>query len=293
MKAVIDIGTNSVLLLIGRRRADGSLEIVGDQARVARLGQGVARTGVLDPAAIDRTLQILADYRRQAEAAGAPIEAVATEGLRLARDREVFTTAAREVLGTPVRMISGEEEARLSYLSVARELPTSGPLRVIDIGGASTELVAGHGDTLTSVVSHKIGSVRLTEEWVTEDPVPPTTIEALKSAAAHAFAEQPLPPADRLHGLAGTVTTTAALLLGLSTYDAERVDGTEWTTAQVISLRDELAAEPLEVRARRPCLPPGRADVVVAGLSILEVALTHCGAKTLVVRDRGLRYALL
>jgi len=293
VKAVIDIGTNSVLLLLGSRGANGAVCIERDEARVARLGQGVAKRGSLLPEAIDRTVAVLADYRTLADEAGAPIEAVATEGLRLARDKDVFLWRAREALGVPVRMISGEEEARLSYLSVAREHPRVDEMRVIDIGGASTELAVGRGEVVDGVVSHKIGSVRLTEEHVAHDPILPGEMLAIEAAAREAFESQPLAPADDLYGLAGTVTTTAALLLGLDAYDRDRIDGTRWSVAEVVALRDALAAEALDVRTQRPCLPPGRADVVVAGLSILRVALEHCGAKTLVVRDRGLRYALL
>lgn len=293
MKAVIDIGTNSVLLLLGSRGDDGAAQIERDEARVARLGEGVAKRGSLLPEAIDRTVKILEDYRVLADEAGAPIEAVATEGLRLASDRDVFLGRAEAALGVPVRMISGEEEARLSYLSVAREHPELPMMRVIDIGGASTELISGRGETLESAVSHKIGSVRLTEAHVRHDPITTEELDAIEAEAREVLATQPLSPAEALHGLAGTVTTTAALLLGLDDYDRDRVDGTRWSRSQIEALRDDLAAETLETRVKRPCLPPGRADVVVAGITILLVALDHCGATTLVVRDRGLRYALL
>mgnify|MGYP000238491776 CR=1 FL=1 len=293
MKAVIDIGTNSVLLLLGTRGDDGQVVIERDEARVARLGQGVAQRGSLLPEAIDRTVAILEDYRRLADEAGAPIEAVATEGLRLANNQDAFLSRAHAALGVPVRLISGQEEARLSYLSVAREHPDVESMRVIDIGGASTELASGRGDELDSVVSHKIGSVRLTEAHIRQDPATEEEIRAIEDEARRALSSQPLSPSPELYGLAGTVTTTAALLLGLTAYDRERVDGTRWTRAQIEGLRTTLAAESLEARQKRPCLPAGRADVVVAGLSILLVALDHCGAETLVVRDRGLRYALL
>ncbi|MGH1342569.1 MAG: hypothetical protein ACRBN8_13495 [Nannocystales bacterium] len=293
MKAVIDIGTNSVLLLLGSRDATGAVRISRDEARVARLGEGVAKRGSLLPAAIERTVRVLADYRALADEAGAPIQAVATEGLRLACDRDVFLERACEALGVPVRLISGEEEAELSYLSVAREHPEVGEMRVIDIGGASTELAVGKGEVVGGVVSHKIGSVRLTEAHVAHDPILAEEVLAIEATARKAFAAQPLPPSEELYGLAGTVTTTAALLLGLDAYDRDRIDGTRWSISEIVGLRDVLAAEPLDVRVQRPCLPPGRADVVVAGLSILRVAMEHCGAKTLVVRDRGLRYALL
>ncbi len=296
MHAVIDIGSNSVLLLIASRRADASLDIARDEARVARLSEGVAKTGRLSDAAIERTLEILREYAELARAAEAPIRALATEGLRMAADPERFLAPAREILGVEVEIIAGEEEARASYLSVAREQPSARELRVIDIGGASTELVVGEGETIRSMVSHRIGSVRLTEALVADPrgPVGPAELEAIEAEARRAFEAQTMAPAPELHGLAGTVTTLAAIALGLSSYARERVDGTRIARAEVRALRDALAAQTLAQRvAAHPTLSPKRADVIVAGASILCCALEHCGAETLVVRDRGLRYAYL
>ena len=292
-RAIIDIGTNSVLLLVARR-VDARVEIALDRSTITRLGQGVARTGVLAPEAIERTLATLAAYREVARSHGAEPQAVTTEGVRLASNQEAFLGPAAALLGSPVRLLSGEEEARLSYLSVAAETEGEGPLRVLDIGGGSTEIAVGEGRRLLSSVSHPIGAVRLTERLVTSDPPTPAAVAAIEAFALETFARgQPLPPAPVLHGLAGTVTTAAALLLGLEVYDRERVDGSRFASEQIRGLRDELARETSAERCRRPALDPGRADVVVAGLSILCAALRHCGAETLAVRDRGLRYALV
>jgi exopolyphosphatase/guanosine-5'-triphosphate,3'-diphosphate pyrophosphatase len=274
-----------VLLLVGRR-VGSSVEIVRDEARITRLGEGVGGSGLLGAAAIERTVQVLQEYRALAESLQAELVAVATEGLRQAGNPEAFLEPAARALGRPVTMISGDEEARLSYSSVAREEPEADTLRVLDIGGGSTELVVGRGEHIESRRSHKIGSVRMTERFSEDVP-------AIAAAVREAFAEQPVAPAPLLHGLAGTVTTAAAVLLELDSYDRERVDGTRWSATRIEALRDELAAETVEQRARRPCLPVGRADVIVAGLTILVEALRHCGATTLVCRDRGLRYALL
>lgn len=294
-RAVIDIGTNSVLLLIARRRLNSpGLEVALDESTITRLGKGVAQSGVLAPESISRTLEVLRRYRETAERFGARPLAVTTEGVRLANNRDDFLLPAAEVLGSPVRLLSGEEEAELSFRSVAQETAAGGPLRVLDIGGGSTEIAVGDGEKLVSSVSHRIGAVRLTEQFVTSDPPTREAIEAIEAEALATFARgQPLPPHPVLHGLAGTVTTAAALLLGLEKYDRERVDGSRFTAEQVRALRDELARETSAERCRRPALDPGRADVVVAGLTILLAALRHCGADTLVVRDRGLRYALL
>jgi exopolyphosphatase / guanosine-5'-triphosphate,3'-diphosphate pyrophosphatase len=292
MKAVIDLGTNSALLLVGRRDRRGRVLVVRDEARITRLGRGVGQTGHLDPKRVEATLRVLAEYRALAEQSGAEISAVATEGLRLAENRDEFIERASDLLGTPLRLISGEDEARLSYQSVANELDGDEPLRVVDIGGGSTELIVGHGETIESMLSHKIGSVRLTEDYHETDPPTSDDLAAMASAARDAFAQQPVPAHPVLHGLAGTVTTTAALLLGLQTYDRDAVDGTRWARDEVAALRDQLAAVPLSERSRA-CLPKGRADVIVAGITVLLAAMDHCGAQRLVVRNRGLRYALL
>lgn len=293
-RAVIDIGSNSVLLLVARRRDDGRMDIVTDQARITGLGRGAAKTGRLDPAAVERTLGVLREYAALATRHGAvSVEAMATEGLRLAADPSEFLAAARQALGHPVRMISGDEEAELSYRSVALELREVEALRVIDIGGASTELVVGNGTRIERRVSHRIGSVRLTEAHVHSDPATGDEIEAVAEAARAAFATQPVAPHPVLYGLAGTVTTAAGLMLGLSQYDRERVHGQRFSIEQVEALRDRLAQQTTAERLAHPLLPAGRADVIVAGVTITVAALAHCGAQELVVVDRGLRYGVL
>jgi exopolyphosphatase/guanosine-5'-triphosphate,3'-diphosphate pyrophosphatase len=292
MRAVIDIGTNTVLMLVGERGDDGRVSVVQDCARICRLGKGVAQSKRLDPEAVLRTLATLREYREIAAKHGAEIVAVATEGLRMADDADTFLGPASEALGSPICLISGDEEAELSYRSIARE-HSGGSLRVLDIGGGSTELVVGDGDTILDRKSHRIGSVRLTEQIVKSDPPSAAELDAMTTAARDAFATQPVAPHAELHGLAGTVTSAGALLLGLETYDRDRVDGHRFATDEVVGLRDRLAAETLEQRVARPILGAGRGDVIVAGMTILVEALRHCGARTLVVRDRGLRFALL
>ena len=293
MRAVIDIGTNSVLLLLARRGPDGALEVLRDQSTITRLGQGAAASGMLAPSAIARTVDCLAEYRATAEAAGAErIIAVATEGVRMARNQRDFLEPAAEALGVAVRLLSGAEEAELSYLSVARETPGGGALRVLDIGGGSTELVVGEGTEVRAAASLAVGSVRMTERLFTADPPTPEMLAAVRAEALAAF-EASMPMTPVLHALAGTATTTAALLLELAVYDRMKVDGSRFTVAQVQALRDALAGETLAQRCERPGLERGRADVIVAGVTILLAALEHCGADTLVVRDRGLRYALV
>jgi exopolyphosphatase / guanosine-5'-triphosphate,3'-diphosphate pyrophosphatase len=293
-RAVLDIGSNSVLLLVGERRDDGSLEIVRDEATVARVSEGAAARGTLSPAAIDRTLAVLRRYRELADQDNVTsIEAVATEGLRMAANASEFLEPAAAILGCEVRLISGDEEARLSYRSVALEHVDVDPLRVIDIGGASTELVIGHGLCVEQAVSHRIGSVRLSEQLGDGHPPSDRALASMIDRARETFASQPLGPHPVLYGLAGTVTTVAAVVLGLERYDRDRVDKTTLSRASVAALRSRLATMSLDQLRAIPLIGPGRADVVVAGVTILLAALEHCGADTLIVRDRGLRYALL
>lgn len=301
MKAVIDIGSNSVLLLLADREADGSLRIVEDRATVTRLSEGALRTGELSLAAVERTLDCLRTYAVRAREAGVrpgALRAVATEGVRMARNPEVFLEPAAAILGRPVEVLSGDDEARLSYLSVAREEPrvvgdTPVALRVIDIGGASTEIVTGRGEIVEDAVSLPIGGVRMTEAFVRGDPPTAQSLAALEAGIREVFARHPLAPLPILHGLAGTVTTAAGLMLGLEQYTRDRVDRTRFSIDEVRALQRTLAHETLAQRAARPLLGPGRADVCVAGLTIMVLALEHAGASTLVVRDRGLRYALI
>ncbi|MFV8750977.1 Ppx/GppA family phosphatase [Nannocystaceae bacterium ST9] len=300
MRAVIDIGSNSILLLLASRDREGRLDIVRDEASVARLSQGAAERGSLAPEAIARALAVLERYVATAREHGVEREAivaVATEGLRMVDNPDEFLTPAAALLGSPVRLISGDEEARLSYLSVALELAgersLDQELRVLDIGGGSTELAVGRGTTLIDSRSHRIGSVRLSERFVTEHPPRPEAIGEMATLVRATLASQPLAPLAELHGLAGTVTTCAALLLGLRSYERERVDRSRWPIDRIRALRDELATWPLARLQAEPMLGVGRADLVVAGATILLVALEHCGADTLVVRDRGLRYALV
>jgi exopolyphosphatase/guanosine-5'-triphosphate,3'-diphosphate pyrophosphatase len=293
VRAVVDIGTNTVLMLVGRRTADGHVDVVADHARITRLGQGVATAGRLAPEAVARTLAVLDEYRRIADEHGAEIVAVATEGVRLAADADAFLAEGATKLGVPIRRISGDEEAELSYQSIAREQGGAGHLRVLDIGGGSTELVVGDGTRIVDRRSHAIGSVRLFERHQKHDPPAPEEVAAMERDARDAFASQPLAPHPVLHGLAGTVTSAGALLLGLTAYDRERVDGVACANERIVELRDRLARETLAQRVARPILGKGRGDVIVAGLTILVAALRHCGATTLVVRDRGLRFALL
>lgn len=292
LRAVLDIGSNSVLLLVGGLNERGQFRVIRDISRITRLSEGAAQSGRLKSAAIDRTLAALHELRGIATQLGANPVAVATAGVRMAENKDAFLLPAAEVLGAEVELLSGDREAELSYRSVAVDHGPEEMLRVIDIGGGSTELVVGRGSNILSAHSHEIGAVRLTERFVHSDPVAPDALEAMERAIAESLSKQKLAPHPVLYGLAGTVTSAAALVLGLSEYQREKVDGAQLTLPELLKLRDELAAMTQEQRRALPVLGKGRADVIVAGVTVLCAAMRHCGAQMLTVCDRGLRYAL-
>ncbi len=293
MRAVVDIGSNSLLLLVGTRGSDGVIEITEDRATVTRLSRGADVRKTLNSDAVAASLAVLRDYRQSIDAYGATLAAVvATEGVRMAEDAGEFLRRVEAVMGAPVRVLSGEEEAELSFRSVSAESPSQ-PMHVIDVGGASTEVAYGEGSEIQRRYSLRIGAVRLTERVIEGDPPTSRELDLLRVAVSEELKVVKLPSSDVLVGLAGTVTTAAALLLDLDSYDREAVDGTSFSLDQVVALAEQLAGETLAVRQRRPCLPEGRADVIVAGLYIVIGAMNAIGARRLLCRDRGHRFALL
>ncbi len=299
--AAIDIGTNSVLLLVAEARAPeaggaglpGADELVAiaDRATVTRLGEGVDRSRALAPEAVERTLACLEQYADEARALGAErIDAVGTSAMRDAAGGEAFRGRARAVLGVEPRVISGDEEARLTFEGALLGLTLDGPAAVFDVGGGSTEIITAGG---ARAVSLDVGSVRLTERHLREDPPAPVELEAVRAAARRALAAAPaLALGERLVGVAGTVTSLAALSLGVAPYDGARVHGARLGRAELERLTRELAALPLAERRRLPALDPKRADVIVGGAVLVEEVVAWAHADELVVSDRGVRWGL-
>jgi exopolyphosphatase / guanosine-5'-triphosphate,3'-diphosphate pyrophosphatase len=252
---------------------------------------------------------VLAAYAAEARGLGAGrIACVATSAARDAANGAEFFEAARAGAGLVPEVISGEEEARLVWRSAWLDFggparppaaPAPGPLAVLDVGGGSTELCFGDGPAPLGRLSLQLGAVRLTERAVHQDPVPPDTVAALRAAARQAL--RPLATPDllgalagaRLVGVAGTVTTLAAVDQALPAYDAARVHGSALALARIEALVDRMAALPLAARARLPGMEPKRADVIVAGAVIVAEAMRLLGFDRLVVSDRGVRWGLV
>ena len=282
--AAIDCGTNSIRLLIADPMAQDGRTVLRDvhrEMRIVRLGQGVDATGRLAPGALERTRGALADYAALArETAVERIRMVATSATRDAANRDDFFAMVRETLGTEAEVITGDEEARLSFTGAVADLdPTAGPFLVVDVGGGSTEVVLGHWDgtraDVTAARSVDVGCVRITERHLRSDPVTPEEARAAERFAAHtlqeAFAEVPVDKARTWVGVAGTVTTLAALAHRLPAYDAERIHLSRLSLAQVRATSSELLAMTHQQRAELPVMHPGRVDVIVGGALIVRV----------------------
>ncbi|HEX9398764.1 MAG TPA: Ppx/GppA phosphatase family protein [Anaeromyxobacter sp.] len=296
--ATIDVGTNTVLLLVAERRG-AALAPLLERAEITRLGRGVDATGRLDPGAIRDTVAVLADYARAARGLGARIVAcVATSAARDAVNGAEFFDAARAAAGLAPEVIAGEEEARLVWSSAWRDFGRVGePLAVLDVGGGSTELSFGDGPAPRGRASLQVGAVRLTERHVRGDPPSADEVQALRSAAREAV--RPLaamagrPAGGRLVGVAGTVTTLSAVAQALPAYDAERVHGAALALAEVERLAGTLAALTVRERAALRGMEPKRADVILAGALVVAEAMRALGFDRLTVSDRGVRWGLL
>jgi exopolyphosphatase/guanosine-5'-triphosphate,3'-diphosphate pyrophosphatase len=298
--AAIDVGTNTVLLLVAERRGDRLVPVV-ERAEITRLGRGVDASRRLDPAAVSDTVEVLARFAAEARALGAgAIACVATSAARDAANGAEFFAAARAAAGLEPEVISGDEEARLVWASAWRDFGGAGPLAVLDVGGGSTEFTAGDGPAPRERTSLQMGAVRLTERHVRTDPPSSAERGALRAAARGAVAPvaglaQGLAalPGARLVGVAGTVTTLAAVEQALPVYDAERVHGSALTLAKIEALVARLAALDVRARAALPGMEPKRADVIVAGAVIVAEAMRAAGFDRLTVSDRGVRWGLV
>ncbi len=294
--AAIDVGTNTVLLLVAERRGDALVPVL-ERAEITRLGRGVDATGRLDPAAIRDTVAVVAEYARAARALGVAEPAcVATSAARDAANGEEFFAAARAAAGVEPRIIAGDEEARLVYASAWRDFGGRGPLAVLDVGGGSTEFIVGEGPAPRARVSLQVGAVRLTERHVRSDPPTAGELAQVRTAAREALrplADLAAGPGARLVGVAGTVTTLSAVSQALPAYDAERVHGATLRRDELEALIGKLAPMTVAARAALPGMEPKRADVIVAGAAVVAAAMDVAGFDRLTVSDRGVRWGLL
>jgi exopolyphosphatase / guanosine-5'-triphosphate,3'-diphosphate pyrophosphatase len=300
--ATIDVGTNSVLLLIGERQSDNSVRVLEDLARVTRLGEGVAASGVLAAAAAERTMAALREYRARCRELGvADVAAVGTAALRNATTAADFLDRARTELGLTIEVISSEREAQLTYRAASHDFGDE--IVVVDIGGGSTEFIAQSRTSENAaselhLISLPIGCVSLTERLAAHDPVTTPELHVLRMAVhetlgseldLHEFAH----PHDlKLVATAGTATTLAAMHLELAPYDPARVHGSCLKVTDLRDLMNAISEKTLEERRRMPGLLPERADVILAGAVLLHEVMSTLGYAEVTISDRGVKWGL-
>jgi exopolyphosphatase/guanosine-5'-triphosphate,3'-diphosphate pyrophosphatase len=295
--ATIDVGTNTTLLLVARATASGAIEVLDERAEITRLGRGIGAGGALGAEGLARTLEALRAYAAIARRHGARIVAVGTEGLRRAPNAADFLGPAAEILGVPVQVIEGAREAALTFRAAAASFPDEardGTLVVVDIGGGSTEIVVAERGAVRFRTSLPLGSVRLTERYVRHDPPQTDEREAIAREVDAALAVVPWPGAGALLvGVAGTVTSLAAMSQQLANHDPARVHGFDLSTAALDAEIARLAAATQAQREHIVGLDPRRADVILAGAIILARIAAAAGAPAVRVSDRGIRWGLL
>lgn len=296
--AAIDCGTNSTRLLV-TRGAGADKEALARINTITRLGRGVDATGRLEPEAIDRTLAALRDYRSVIDEHGAErVRITATSAARDAANADEFFDAAEAIVGVRPELLSGDEEARLSFLGATAELdPADGPYLVVDIGGGSTEFIVG-ADEVESARSIDIGCVRFTEQYIEHDPPQPEELHACISVTTawldDIAREMPgMTSAPTVVGLAGTVTTVAAVELGLQDWDRDAIHHFRLDRDAIEDVFRTLATESLEDRKHNPGLEEARADVIVAGTCILVALVRWLGTDEILVSESDILDGLI
>jgi exopolyphosphatase / guanosine-5'-triphosphate,3'-diphosphate pyrophosphatase len=299
--AAIDCGTNSIRLLVAdlpdpSAGPDAPLVDLTRRLEIVRLGQGVDRTGRLAPEAIERTRVALADYASEIEALGAErVRMCATSASRDAGNAHDFRAMVLDTLGVEPEVVTGDEEARLSFTGAVRGLPADAepPYLVVDIGGGSTEFVVGTRDlTVRGAISVDVGCVRMTERHLHTDPPAVAEVTAAQAdigaAVDRALAAVPGREAATLVGLAGSVTTVVAIALGLTGYDPARIHHARVSYDEVAKVTADLLAMTREQRLAIPVMHPGRADVIGAGALILKVIMERADMPFVVASEHDI-----
>lgn len=293
--ATIDIGTNTTLLLVAEA-TQGQVHVLANRAEITRLGRGIGADGELGQQGIERTLVALREYAAIAAGHAATIHAIGTEGLRRAPNAGDFLAPAARILGTRVEVIDGDREAALTFLAAQRSFPrvAAGTAVVIDIGGGSTEIIVAQDGRVAYRQSLPMGSVRLTERHIRHDPPAPADVAAVEDEVAARLAAVPFPaPPLTLVGTAGTVTSLAAMSLGLRSYDPDLVHGHRLALAALDADIARLRASTQAEREQMAGLDPKRADVILPGALILRHIAAAAQVTEILVNDRGIRWGLL
>jgi exopolyphosphatase/guanosine-5'-triphosphate,3'-diphosphate pyrophosphatase len=297
--ASIDIGTNTVRLLILETDAQNDFNPVDSERVITRLGEGMDTEKRILENRISTTLAVLSNFRDRCRAHGdIPIQAVATSAVREAENGDEFVQRARELTGIRIQVIPWEEEARLTLEGVLWKIPHQNKkILAFDIGGGSTEFILSRGNKIAATAGTRLGTVRLTEKFITRHPVDPDELRNLEDHLSKSLTsvKERLAEFDPelLIGTAGTVTTLAALDKNIYPYDPEKIHGTLLPLERVQGLMDELKSKSIEERLALKPMEPGREDLIIAGTAIALETMKAFGCQTLRVCEYGLREGIL
>ena len=298
--AVIDIGTNTVRLLIAEASADGKWLDVVREVEIARLGEGVDRNREINPQAMERTLAILEGYRDLIFEHGVrKVRVVSTSAMRDARNSADFIAMVERRLGLQIEVISGEEEGRLTFAGAASEsaVAPGGMTLVVDVGGGSTEYIWGVDGSVLDAVSIDIGAVRLTELFFNSDPPTDTELAAARAMIGErtraVFERILAAKPNALVAVAGTAPQLAAVLYSVEPYDPARIHGARITHGELQDLVAKLASIDLNARKLLTGMHPKRADVIIAGALILDETLQRLGIAEMVISEHDILDGLI
>lgn len=302
IQSSIDIGTNSVLLLIAD--VDGNqITVLDEKQQIPRLGRGVDKDGLLSDESQDRVIDVLHEYQKYiAEYSASAINdtiVTATSAVRDASNRESFMRRVYDETGWEVRLLSGGEEAQTTYRGALAILNTNSSdtkTAVLDIGGGSTEIALGEGKKLERWISLNMGSVRFTERFLVSDPPEDHQLNATRKGVRELLDDWSGSSSNinRVVGVAGTVTSIAGIYLELAEYDAAKINGTTLTSEVIDDVIDELSSlTHQQIEGTYPVFLKGRGDVITAGLIVLSEFLKWAGVKEIVVSTGGIRHGVL
>jgi exopolyphosphatase/guanosine-5'-triphosphate,3'-diphosphate pyrophosphatase len=294
--AVIDAGTNSIKFHIAERTAGGGWRTLVDRAELTRLGEGLTEGGPIGRDPLERTVAAIAGMAEEARATDVlAIAAVGTAGLRMASNGPEVVAEIERRTGVEIEVIPGEEESRIAFLAVRAALPTPpGTTAVLDTGGGSTQLTFGHDDAVDDQWSVNVGAVRYTELFGLHDKVSEETLgEALAAISRDLSRLDGRPPMDDLVGMGGAITNLTAVSLALDPYDPDRVQGAVLERSEIDRQIELYRSTGTEDRRSIVGLQPKRAEVILAGASIVRTVMDKLGVNRLTVSDRGLRHGVL
>jgi len=296
--AAIDIGTNSVRCIVVEMDRAGKFRVLDDEKATVRLGEGIARDNAISPAAWQRTMDALVRMKKIVDGYGViGVEAVATSAVRRAANGDAFVSAVADTVGLAITVISGEEEAELAALSALHNFDMAGKhYTMVDIGGGSVEVVTALGNHIEEIYSLELGAVVLTEKFIAADPVRKGDYLKLRRHIRKALKAEcidGMPPVQYLIGSGGTMTSIAAMVMAMRKEEYGSIHGYEVLRSEVVHLLAMLLRKDLKGRRAIPGLNPDRADIIVAGVTVVDELMEFFGANLLKINERGLREGLI